>query len=96
MCDLITSIRKDFYDAIDSGYMEVIGKELTESEKKYIHYSGLLMIYMQALRFITDYLNGDVYYKTIYEEQNFDRGKNQFTLLQRLEEFLSSEYQFRV
>jgi len=90
------SIRKEFYDAIVSGYMDVMGKELTESEIKYIHYSGLLMIYMQALRFITDYLNGDVYYKTTYEEQNFDRGKNQFTLLHSLEEFLSSEYQFRV
>lgn len=89
------SVRKDFYNAIVSGYMDVIGKELTESEKKYIHYSGLLMIYMQALRFITDYLNGDVYYKTAYPDQNFDRAKNQLILLQRLEEFLKNHYNFR-
>ena len=89
------TVRKDFYDAILSGYVDVIGKELTESEKKYIHYSGLLMIYMQALRFITDYLNGDVYYKITYPDQNFDRAKNQLILLQRLEEFLQSHYNFK-
>lgn len=90
------NIRKDFYEAILDGYMEVIHELLTDSEKKYIHYSGLLMIYMQALRFITDYLNGDMYYRTDYPEQNFDRAKNQLTLLQKLEEFLRREYDFKM
>lgn len=88
-------IRKDYYEAILDGYLEEMKETLTTSEKKYIHYSGLLMIYMQALRFITDYLSGDSYYKTSYEEQNFDRAKNQLTLLQRLEEFLTAYYQFK-
>jgi thiamine kinase-like enzyme len=90
------SIRKTFYEAIIKGYLEVMGKQLTDSEKKYIHYAGLLLIYMQALRFLTDYLNGDVYYRTEYAEQNFDRAKNQLILLQKLEEFLSSNYSFKV
>jgi Ser/Thr protein kinase RdoA (MazF antagonist) len=90
------NIRKDFYEAILGGYMELMNELLTDSEKKYIHYSGLLIIYMQALRFLSDYLNGDVYYKTTYPEQNFDRAMNQLTLLQRLEEFLSVNYQFKV
>lgn len=90
------NIRKDFYEAILEGYLEVMHELLTDSEKKYIHYSGLLIIYMQALRFLTDYLNGDVYYKINYPEQNFDRAMNQLTLLQRLEEFLSANYQFKV
>jgi hypothetical protein len=51
---------------------------------------------MQALRFLSDYLNGDIYYKINYPEHNFNRAKNQLTLLQRLEEFLSAEYQFKV
>ena len=51
---------------------------------------------MQALRFMTDYLNGDIYYKTNYSEQNFDRAKNQLTLLKKLEEFLKEEYSFTV
>lgn len=89
------SIRKDFYDAILSGYMRGIQDELTASEKKYIHYPGILMLYMQALRFLTDYLTGDLYYHISYPEQNFNRAKNQLILLQKLEEFLLHHYQFK-
>ncbi len=87
------SIRGEFYEAIVNGYLEIIGKQLTGPEKKYIHYAGLLMIYMQALRFLTDYLNNDVYYKTDYPEQNLARAKNQLILLKKLEEYLSNRYQ---
>ena len=89
------SIRKEFYDAIITGYLDIISSQLTESEKKYIHYSGLLVIYMQALRFLTDYLNGDVYYRISNPDQNFDRAKNQLILLQKLEDFLSNYYNFK-
>ena len=88
-------IRREFYEAIVTGYLNVIGEQLTESEIKYIHYSGLLMIYMQALRFLTDYLNGDVYYRIDYTEQNLYRAKSQLVLLQKLEQFLSQHYDFR-
>ena len=87
-------IRKDFYKAIVSGYLEVMNNYLTEGEKQYIHSAGLLMIYMQALRFIADYLNDDIYYQINYPEQNFDRALNQLTLLKNLEQFLSREYNF--
>ena len=90
------SIRKNYYESIIEGYLSVMRKFLTDAEKKYIHYSGIILIYMQALRFLTDYLNGDVYYKIIYPEQNFDRAINQLTLLKRLEEFLLKEYDFKV
>jgi hypothetical protein len=90
------NIREDYYKAILSGYMDMMHELLTDSEKKYIHYSGLLMTYMQSLRFLSDYLDRDLYYKTTYPEQNFDRARNQLTLLQRLEEFLSANYQFKV
>jgi thiamine kinase-like enzyme len=93
--DKIT-IRKDFYKAIVDNYMSVMEKHFTSAEKKYVHYAGLLMVYMQAMRFLTDYLNGDVYYRIAYPDQNFDRAKNQLVLLQRLEEFLSKEYGFTV
>lgn len=89
-------IREDVYNAIVKGYIDMIDPILTTSEKKYIHFSGLAMFYMQSLRFLADYLNGDIYYKIIYPEQNFDRAFNQFTLLQKLEEFLEKEYQFRI
>jgi len=88
-------IRKNYYESIVEGYLSVMGKYFTEAEKKYIHYSGIALTYMQALRFLTDYLNGDVYYKIIYPVQNFDRAKNQLTLLKKLEEFLQHEYDFK-
>lgn len=89
-------IRKDYYEAILEGYLELVDEILTDSEKKYIHVSGLLIIYMQALRFLTDYLNDDKYYKTTYAEENFDRAMNQLVVLEKLEEFLNAEYQFRI
>ncbi|OQY93617.1 MAG: hypothetical protein B6D37_11015 [Sphingobacteriales bacterium UTBCD1] len=88
-------IRKSYYEAIISGYMSVMWKYFTASEKKYIHYSGILMIYMQAMRFLTDFMYGGIYYKVEYKGQNFDRALNQLTLLKRLEEFLESEYGFK-
>jgi Ser/Thr protein kinase RdoA (MazF antagonist) len=89
-------IRKDYYEAIVGGYLEVLQEQLTDTEKKYIHSTGSLMIYMQALRFITDYLEGDKYYHTAYAEQNLDRAKNQLMLLTRLEDFLLAEYGFKL
>jgi thiamine kinase-like enzyme len=85
-------VRKNYYEAIISGYLSVMGKHLTDSEKKYIHYAGLLMVYMQTLRFLTDFMLGGIYYKAEYKGQNFDRALNQLTLLRRLEEFLKTEY----
>ena len=89
-------IRPEFYRAIIDGYTSILQNQLTSSEKKYIHYAGIIMIYMQALRFMTDYLDGDRYYKTTYRDQNRDRTRNQIVLLQKLEDFLQLTYQFRV
>lgn len=88
------AVRKEFYDAIIQGYLEVIEDRLSSTEKKYIHYAGPLMIYMQALRFLTDHLNRDSYYRVAYAEQNLDRAKNQLILLQKLEELLKRHYNF--
>jgi thiamine kinase-like enzyme len=76
--------RKDYYDSIISGYKDAI--QLTENELNLLSYAGKFMTYMQALRFLTDYLNRDIYYNITYLEQNLDRAKNQCRLLQVLEE----------
>lgn len=89
-------IRKEVYQALMEGYLEGIGEVLTEKEKGYLHHSGLLMIYMQALRFLSDYLLGNVYYKTVYATQNYDRALNQLTLLTKLEAFLQEEYHYTI
>lgn len=77
-------IRNDFYKAIVQGYADEMKDELTETEKKYFFYAGKFMIYMQAVRFLTDYLTNDVYYTTQYPEHNFYRAANQLTLLEKL------------
>ncbi|HTQ27029.1 MAG TPA: phosphotransferase, partial [Puia sp.] len=87
-------IRPDFYRAILEGYLEEMGGLFTKKEKTNIHYAGLLMIYMQALRFLADFLGNDVYYKTSYPEQNLHRALNQLLLLEKLEAFLSQAYSF--
>jgi|SRR5688572_26185640 len=86
------SVKEDYYKKILEGYLEGVGITLTTQEIKQIHFSGLLMTYMQALRFLTDYLNNDIYYQTSYENQNLDRAKNQLLFLEKLEFFLQREY----
>ncbi len=66
------------------GYLSEVGSTLTETEKQHLFYAGKFMIYMQGIRFLTDYLNGDVYYPIKYPEHNYNRAKNQFTLLEAL------------
>ena len=83
------NIRKNFYDAIVNGYLSEMGSELGEVEKQYFHYACEFMIYMQAIRFLTDHLNDDIYYGAKYEGHNFVRAGNQITLLERLQEFIS-------
>jgi Ser/Thr protein kinase RdoA (MazF antagonist) len=77
------TICKDFYDAIISGYLIEMQDELSVEEKEYFHYAGEFAIYMQVLRFLTDYINDDVYYGASYEKQNFNRAKNQIELLKK-------------
>jgi aminoglycoside phosphotransferase (APT) family kinase protein len=84
----LIDVRPEFYNAIVEGYLHGIGSELTQAEKENIHKSGLLMTYMQTARFLTDFLNGDVYYRTTYPEQNLNRALNQLILLEKMEAFL--------
>lgn len=79
-------IREDYFISIFKGYMSEMNTELTEEEKKHFIYAGKFMIYMQAIRFLTDHFNNDVYYGAKYENHNFVRAGNQGILLQRLME----------
>jgi len=79
-------IRPDYLDAVVKGYLIEMEDELTKKEKESFIFAGKFMIYMQALRFITDYLNDDVYYGSKYEGHNLSRAKNQLILLKLLTE----------
>ncbi|MBS1916078.1 MAG: aminoglycoside phosphotransferase family protein [Bacteroidetes bacterium] len=87
-------VRPSFYQAILKGYLEGVGNIFTPQEIDHIHYSGLILTYMQSLRFITDFLNGDVYYKINHPEQNLSRALNQLILLEKLEEYLKASFSF--
>ena len=77
-------IRKEYFEAIMQGYFSEMKDELSLKEKKHFVYAGIFMIYMQALRFLTDHLNDDIYYGAKYEGHNLNRCKNQLELLNQL------------
>ncbi|MBC7745181.1 MAG: aminoglycoside phosphotransferase family protein [Flavobacterium sp.] len=74
-------IRKDFFKAIYKGYYSEMGSALTKAEKDLFIYSGHFIIYMQAIRFLSDFLNNDIYYGAKYLNHNLNRANNQITLL---------------
>ncbi len=82
----------DFFRTLYTGFMESVKDFITEVEHANLLLGAKLMIYMQAVRFLTDYLNGDVYYKISYPLQNLDRAKNQLKLL---DSFLAQEDAFQ-
>ena len=77
-------IRNDFYQAVVQGYFDEMKDSLTIFEKSYFFYAGKFLIYMQALRFLTDHLNNDIYYGAKYPGHNLSRAENQTVLLERL------------
>ncbi len=77
-------IRDEYFKAIADGYLSEMASELGPAEKAHLVYAGKFMTYMQALRFLTDYLNDDIYYGSKYEGHNFIRANNQAALLKKI------------
>ena len=76
----------EYYKAYTKGFLEKMKSSLTPVELKHLPLAAKTMIFIIALRFLTDYLNNDIYYKTKYPEHNLDRSKNQLKLMQSLTE----------
>jgi Ser/Thr protein kinase RdoA (MazF antagonist) len=74
-------VRKAYFTAIVEGYLEKMAGQLSVEEKDAIPFAGEFLIYMQALRFLTDFINNDVYYEISYELNNYNRTVNQLHLL---------------
>ncbi len=81
-------VRKEIVTAIEKGYLKAMAGELSDFEKDHFYFGGEMLIYMQAIRFLADYLVGNVYYKCSYADQNLVRAKNQIRLLERFQECL--------
>ena len=75
-------VRPSIYKAIVKGYLQGAGNIFSEDENAQIFYAGQFMIYMQALRFLTDFINNDVYYGAKYPLHNYKRACNQIKLLE--------------
>lgn len=68
------------FEAFAAGYLEMTRDLLLPIEVKYLAKSPALFSYLMALRFLTDYLNGNKYYKVNYPSHNLVRAKNQVKL----------------
>lgn len=79
-CDLA------LYGQFAKGFIEGCGDKLTKKELETLPMGALGITYEQAMRFLTDYLEGDVYYKTAYPEHNLVRTHTQMKLVQEMEE----------
>jgi Ser/Thr protein kinase RdoA (MazF antagonist) len=75
----------DIFKSFTKAYLESAKGFLTPVEIDNIPYAAALFPYMQCVRFLTDYINGDTYYKIQYPEHNLVRTKAQFKLLQSVE-----------
>ena len=78
-------VNLEIFEAYTRGYMETAKAFLTPQEIKLLPYGGRLLTYMQTVRFLTDYINGDTYYKIHSPKHNLIRTKAQFKLLLSLE-----------
>lgn len=76
----------DIFRAFTKGYLESAKSFLLPVETENLPYAAALFPYMQCVRFLGDYINGDTYYKISYPEHNLVRAKAQFKLLQSVEE----------
>ena len=79
------SFQKDYFEAFTKGYLTESSRFLTTLEKENLVYSCRYMVWEQAMRFLTDYLNGDTYYKIAYPTHNKVRTLSQVRYLEVLE-----------
>lgn len=74
------------FEALTRGYLSAAGDVLTGKEKEHLVFSGKLITFEIGLRFLTDYLSGDVYFKIHRDGHNLDRCRCQFKFVESLEE----------
>ncbi len=78
-------VNMDIFRSFSKGYIDSAASFLTPCERENLSFGAQLLTYMQAVRFLTDYLDGDTYYKILHPTHNRQRSWAQFRLLQRLE-----------
>jgi Ser/Thr protein kinase RdoA (MazF antagonist) len=77
--------RLPIFAALVGGYLGAAGPFLNSAEIAHLAFSGRLITFEIGIRFLTDFLEGDVYFKTRHPTHNLDRARNQFALVESLE-----------
>lgn len=75
----------DLFAAYANGFVSALKESITEKELELLPYSAYLMTMECGMRFLTDYLENDVYFKTAYAEHNLVRCRTQFKLASEME-----------
>ncbi len=73
------------FETYTQGYLSVFGDTITKLERENLPMGAILMTYECGIRFLTDYLDGDVYFRKTREGQNIDRTRSQFKLVSDME-----------
>ncbi len=76
------ALRPNIWAALDAGFLDAAADLLTPQERLHLHLGSQCIIGEQAIRFLTDYLQGDTYYKVSHPTHNLDRARNQLALLE--------------
>lgn len=76
----------NLFKAYSEGYLSEAGKTLNNVEKEYLAFAPKLITYIMAVRFLTDFIDGDNYYKIHHELHNLQRAKAQLKLVISMEE----------
>ena len=79
------SCSMELFDIYTKGFIEGCGGKLTDKEIELLPMGAKMMTYECGIRFLTDYLNGDIYFHTNYPEHNLDRCRTQFELVKDME-----------
>jgi hypothetical protein len=84
----LTKVKMQFpmFEALVRGYLAAAGDSLTPAEKNLLAFSGKLITFEIGIRFLTDYLSGDTYFKVHREGHNLDRCRTQFQLVESIEQ----------
>jgi hypothetical protein len=79
-------INLEMFENYSRGYLSIAKVFLNETEKTYLAFSAKFMTFIIGLRFLTDFLNGDKYFRIHYNTHNLSRARVQFRLLESMEE----------
>jgi hypothetical protein len=72
------------FEALARGYLDAASPFLTRAEKSYIAFSGKLITFTIGIRFLTDFLQGDTYFRVHRPGHNLDRCRTQFKLVESI------------